>query len=348
MSVRIRLRGPSGARSITLPGTSTWQEVISSITTTTGVQDFALKYGYPPQDLIITDKTTTLSDLKANGTDLNGEQLTLVVRTEPAPAPASTQSAIPPAQTAPLSLTRKPPPSDQDPPTIPVPNLSGTLTLLVMPDDNSCLFRALGTAVLSSTLDSTAGPATELRSIVASTISDDTTGFYTKAVLDNKEPAQYARWIQRPDSWGGAIEIKILSEYFGVEVDCISVQDGRVDRFNAVDPTNTGDGVARRRVILVYSGIHYDVVALSVTGLPDAESRKVFEVVKIGEQDDQDEDGGVLDAARELCKVLRDRHYYTDTAAFAISCGTCGWTGNGEKAATRHAETTGHTDFGEA
>lgn len=87
-----------------------------------------------------------------------------------------------------------------------------------MPDDNSCLFRAFGTAVLPG--DDLSMP--ELRSIVASTIQSNPE-LYSKVVLE-QEPDDYCRWIQTSDAWGGAIEMGILAEAFDMEVVCIDVQ----------------------------------------------------------------------------------------------------------------------------
>ena len=99
------------------------------------------------------------------------------------------------------------------------------------------------------------------------------------------------------------------------------------------------------RCILVYSGIHYDVCAVSpFSGAPPDVDRKVFDVVKMG---DEEIDGGALNAAKELCKVLQGRHYFTDTHGFTVKCNTCGQNGTGEEWAVQHARNTGHTDFGE-
>lgn len=154
-----------------------------------------------------------------------------------------------------------------------------------------------------------------------------------------RPPNDYCAWIQREDSWGGGIELSILSNYFDLEICSINVQDLRVDRFNEGRPT---------RCILVYSGIHYDVVAVAPVGAAASPEfdRKVFEVASLGE--DGEEDGGALEAARELCRGLQARHYFTDTHGFDIKCNICGWSGKGEKGATAHAKATGHMDFGEA
>ena len=176
----------------------------------------------------------------------------------------------------------------------------------------------------------------ELRSIVAQTIQSNP-DLYSAAVLE-KNPDAYCAWIQREDSWGGGIELAILSQHFDVEVCSINVQDLRVDRFN--------EG-KRERVILVYSGIHYDVVAVSSAGGASVDfDRKVFEVLRLA--DGEENDGGALEAARELCRGLQKMHYFTDTQGFEIRCNVCGWTGKGEKGASEHATTTGHMDFGEA
>jgi ubiquitin thioesterase OTU1 len=88
-----------------------------------------------------------------------------------------------------------------------------------MPDDNSCLFRAFGTAVLP-TGDDLSMP--ELRSLVASAIQGEPE-VYTKVVLE-QTPDEYCRWIQTPDAWGGAIEMGILAKHFEIEICSIDVQ----------------------------------------------------------------------------------------------------------------------------
>jgi ubiquitin thioesterase OTU1 len=83
-----------------------------------------------------------------------------------------------------------------------------------MPDDNSCLFRAFGTAVLPG--DDLSMP--ELRSLVASAIQAE-----PELVLE-QNPDDYCRWIQTTDAWGGAIEMGILSKHFDIEICSIDVK----------------------------------------------------------------------------------------------------------------------------
>lgn len=198
-----------------------------------------------------------------------------------------------------------------------------------MPDDNSCLFRAFNTAFFGA-MDN----MTELRSIIAQSIQANPE-IYSAVVLD-QQPDDYCRWIQTEDAWGGAIELDILSKHFDVEISSIDVQTLRIDRFNEGKP---------ERCILVYSGIHYDSIALSPSDAPHQHAyappeydTKIFDA----------KDMVVLEGAVELCRVLQRRHYYTDTAAFTVRCNVCGEITRGEKGATEHAAATGHYDFGEA
>lgn len=339
---------------ISLDDDATWSDLKHEITAKSGVPDFDLKYGYPPQPFNTEsiDGAMKLSDLSVN---LNGEQVIVMPRNIQATLSSPMSGTQPPLQAGnllppqnltspvkhqpedfpdeqPLNLSRKQNPGnlESDPPEIPVPQLDGVLVLRVMPDDNSCMFRALSSAVLGSALDG----MTELRSVVAQTIQAKPE-FYTKGMLE-KEPSAYCRWIQREDSWGGGIELSILSEHFDIEISSINVQDGRVDTFNEGCPT---------RCILVYSGIHYDVCAVTpYAGADPGSDRKVFDVLRV---ESEEMDGGALQAAKDLCKVLRERHYFTDTFGFDIKCKQCGQQGKGQQWAVEHAKETGHGDFGE-
>lgn len=234
-------------------------------------------------------------------------------------------------QQPPLSLTRKPAKSlETDPPEVPVPDHGATLVLRIMPDDNSCMFRAFGSAFMGS-IDS----MTELRGLVAQTIQANPEK-YSAAVLD-QSPDEYCKWIQTEYSWGGGIELSILSQHFDVEISSIDVQSLRVDRFNEGRPS---------RCVLVYSGIHYDTIALSPSDPPHTHAYAPPEFdTKVFDTDDQ----VVLEKAVELCRRLKEeKHYYTDTAHFQIKCNICGGQFVGESEATQHAKETGHYAYGEA
>lgn len=355
MPLRIRIRGPSGQTTESFSDEATIQTLKDQITKSTSLKSFDVKYGYPPKALQLSqyEPTKLLSGLEIK---LNGEQLLVTKsdnpsvtssatstpqahggktqsqpnKSQPAPKQFAASSGPPstrrpleePAQ--PLSLTRKNKPDMSEPPEIFIPDVGGTLLLRIMPDDNSCLFRAISSAVMSD-LDA----VTELRSIVAETIQSDPITF-NKAVLDNKDPNTYCRWIRSQDSWGGQVELLILSTHFNVEICSIDVQTLRVDRYN--------EG-ADKRCFLVYSGIHYDTIALSLPGMSPEEDVKQFEAPIKDE---------LLPEAVELCRKLQEQHYFTDTSGFRLRCNDCGATLVGERGATEHAASTGHYNFGEA
>ncbi len=209
-----------------------------------------------------------------------------------------------------------------DPPEIVLPERGGTLVLRIMPDDNSCLFRAIANAIMPG-LDT----MNELRSVVAQTIQANP-DVYSTAVLDNKDPDDYCRWIQTEDAWGGQIELNIISNHFDIEICSIDVQGLRIDRYNEGRP---------KRCIVVYSGIHYDTIALSPFDSPPEFDNTMFSTA----------DDIMLSSALELCQMLKGKGYYTDTAAFKIRCKQCGAVCTGEMGATEHASKTGHYSFGE-
>lgn len=376
--MRLRVRGPAGQSVIVLDSDSTIGDLRKEITENTSIARPDIKLGYPPKPLLLDsyDDAVRLSDLH---TKLDGEQLIVsqnvglsvkankglekpeapetqtgktilsqYIQSSTKPTvnirqssfsfadvgvapPSSRQNLAPKPQKpqAPLSLTRKPSAMATEPPEIPLPTHNSTLTLRIMPDDNSCLFRAFGSAFFGA-MDN----MQELRSVIAQTIQSQPDKY--PAVVLEKNPDDYCRWIQTENSWGGFIELDILSKYFNIEICSIDVQTLRIDRFNEGTP---------QRCILVYSGIHYDVIARSPSDPPFQSSYAPpeFDVKIFGSDEDV-----VLEAAVELCKVLQGRHYFTDTASFEINCNVCGHLCVGEKGATEHAKATGHYDFGEA
>lgn len=195
-----------------------------------------------------------------------------------------------------------------------------------MEDDNSCLFRAVGYTILKN-LDS----MFSLRDVVREAILNDEET-YSDAILD-KPRSVYMSWIMQESSWGGAIELEILAKNFGITICSLDVANVRTDMFNPGQD---------RFVCVIYSGIHYDAVALCAdqfeSGRPE-DDETIFEGDMKGML--------VLESLRELGTLLKQQRYYTDTAKFTLKCNTCGASLSGEKEATKHAMATGHTDFGE-
>jgi ubiquitin thioesterase OTU1 len=70
---------------------------------------------------------------------------------------------------------------------------------------------------------------------------------YNEAIL-GMQPEKYAQTINKPSTWGGAIELSVLAQEFNVEICSIDVETGRMDQFEP-----EGGGFAGRCFVL-YSG----------------------------------------------------------------------------------------------
>ncbi|PWY97936.1 OTU-domain-containing protein [Testicularia cyperi] len=227
----------------------------------------------------------------------------------------------------------------------------GYLTLQVVPDDNSCLFNSVG-YLFEHRLGEDVCQA--LRGVVADVIRNDPFN-YPDVVLGAPRETYIAK-IVSPKTWGGAIELSILSLHLGIEIVALDVAAGTTHRFGE-------DRGFDSRGIVVYSGIHYDAVALRSFPTPSpspspspsdqalrgetttADVTTIFpSLANFGIPDNQDP---ILQAASQLVTLLKNAHYYTDTATFSLKCITCGTKLTGEKQARLHAQSTGHADFGE-
>lgn len=106
-------------------------------------------------------------------------------------------------------------------------------------------------------------------------------------------------------------------------------------------------GEAKRdRCILVYSGIHYDRVAFSLSEYPHSAPSLPPEMDRTIWPTDDDE---VLNQTQELVRKLNEAHYYTDTEGLILRCDVpgCDWIGSGQLEGRKHAERTGHVDMSE-
>ena len=129
---------------------------------------------------------------------------------------------------------------------------------------------------------------------------------------------------------GRRAELSIFATHYQTEIASVEVASGRIDHFGQ------GSGYANR-CVLVYSGIHYDSCLLSPT--PKLDNPEFCETVFAVR------DEAILQATALLAAKLKSQHYYTDTATFDLRCGVCSQGLRGEKEATAHARSTGHTDF---
>lgn len=128
----------------------------------------------------------------------------------------------------------------------------GILMKHIVPADNSCLFSSVF-FVLNGKVDDTGTSAPFLRQVIAETVANDPEKF-CEAIL-GKPNADYCKWIQDDKSWGGAIEVAILSEYYGIEIAVVDTINAIINRFGE-------DQNFAHRAFLLFDGIHYDPLYL--------------------------------------------------------------------------------------
>ncbi|TPX47125.1 hypothetical protein SeMB42_g02178 [Synchytrium endobioticum] len=313
--MRLRLRGrdiPNGTMvGAALTGTARVCELKAEIEKVAQVPPELqiLKAGFPLRR-IDTAETATLADVGI----ADGDQITLEIH-KPGPDTLAVLGVPVPGTPAQVA---------QGTDAVQLPQ--GMLVIRPMPDDNSCLFRAL-----SYVLHRTTSHAPALRRLVADSIRNDP-DTYTDAVL-GRPLAAYVAWIEQRDAWGGAIELAAISAHYRVEIACIDVQTGRPLRF--------GEDACDTRVIVLFNGIHYDALALvspaDRDAAPHEETR--FPVVP--------GDDSMLQGAVALAAIRRGKREFTDLERFTLKCRVCSMPLKGEKAAVKHAKDTSHAEFDE-
>lgn len=128
---------------------------------------------------------------------------------------------------------------------------AGVLLKQVVPADNSCLFTSIGYALNGAV--NTDGGGSMMREIIAEHVAADPESF-SEAML-GRPNHEYCAWIKRDDSWGGAIEVSILSSFYGLEIDVVDITNAIINRFG--EDKNYG-----QRIFLLFDGIHYDPLYL--------------------------------------------------------------------------------------
>ena len=180
----------------------------------------------------------------------------------------------------------------------------GIMTRQVVPADNSCLFTSVNFAVNNGKLDLKSAPS--MRELISSIVSGDIIK-YNEAFL-GRANKDYCEWIMNENSWGGAIEIAILSEHYKLEIDVVDTQTVRIDKFGEDKHYNT-------RILLLYDGVHYDPLMME-----PFDSSESIKTVFVANSDSGDV---VLSQALELAAEAKSSRQFTDTANFTLRCLIC-------------------------
>ena len=185
-----------------------------------------------------------------------------------------------------------------------------------IPADNSCLFNAINFAI-NQNINS---PEVIREIIIAEIMSNPEE--YNSAIL-GKNPEDYCKWISNKETWGGGIEISILSKFFQVQIAVADIQFITIEYFGNYD----------KCIYLLYNNIHYDVFYKEengkITGIFNSNDAKVKQEIM------------------DICMQLQNREIYVDTKNFSLKCMQCGFLMKGQNEAVDHSKKTGHINFSE-
>ncbi|XP_046683946.1 ubiquitin thioesterase OTU1 [Homalodisca vitripennis] len=264
--------------------------------------------GFPPKPLDLSEDEKTLGEINIHSGD------TLIIEEKPV-SPAS-QSLCTESASALADEMRRHTSVDLDVP--------GVLLKKVVPADNSCLFTSLG-FTLRGQVDISVGAY--MRQVIAGELASDPDK-YNEAFL-GRPNAEYCNWIKKPESWGGAIELAILSKFYGLEIAVVDTINAIINRFGE-------DQSYSHRVFLIFDGIHYDPLYLE-----PLESTGTIQTIF------PTSDEKILHEAETLAREAQSSRQFTDVDKFSLKCNECGIYLVGQTEALKHAKETGHSSFGE-
>ncbi|CAH4035617.1 ubiquitin thioesterase OTU1 [Pieris brassicae] len=308
-SLAIRVKSKNGQQLLKdLTSESTVGELKMYLSSVTNVscERISVLLGYPPKPLDISNDEKKLSEIGLK----SGE--TLIIE----------EKSVPATETSTQAINKKPVENGIAPHEPNDPCRPGILMKKVVPSDNSCLFTSIG-FVLNGNVDTTVH--TLMRQIIGMEVAGDQET-YNEAML-GKPNAEYCAWIQQPSSWGGAIEVAILSRFYGIEMAVVDTLNAIINRFG--EDKNYG-----QRVFLLFDGVHYDPLYLEQS---DGGIQTVFPA----------EDMDIYKEAEQLAKEAKSSRQFTDLNKFTLKCMICQKLLTGQVEAQKHAKETMHTNFGE-
>ncbi|XP_044726660.1 ubiquitin thioesterase OTU1 [Chrysoperla carnea] len=286
-----------------LTSKSTVADLKTALVTATNINKNYLNilYGFPPKPLSLSSNDCTLEQcgIVSGETLIVEEKITNII-------PNKVSENLPRPHILESTMTRP-----------------GILIKQVVPADNSCLFTSIG-FVLNGKVDTNVGSF--MREIIANVVQNDTDN-YSEAIL-GKPPSEYCKWIKKSESWGGAIELAVLSEFYGIEMAVVDTLNAIINRFGE-------DKNFSHRVFLMFDGIHYDPLFLEP--FDGGEIQTLFLT----------SDESILKQAETLAMEAKSSRQFTDVDKFTLKCLVCGQFFKGQLQARSHAQESGHMNFGE-
>ncbi len=190
--------------------------------------------------------------------------------------------------------------------------------------DNSCLFSSIGYLLDNDQFSETT--KLQYRQILATYIQDN----IFEAGLFEISKEDYVQNIVNPSTWGGAIELKIFSDIYQIEIASIDVMTNRVDIFGQ-------DKNYKNRIYVLYNGVHYDPLVFA-SGDDTTEDLRVFDA----------NDNETLILFQNYVKIFKDAGDFVDLANMnKFECMQCTTLFENQEEAFEHAQNYEHWNFKE-
>lgn len=190
--------------------------------------------------------------------------------------------------------------------------------------DNSCLFSSV--AYLVDRANFNENSKIIYRLMISDYLNDNN---INDDILGMKKE-EYIQKISQPDTWGGAIELRIFSDIFKIQIASIDVQSGRVDIFGEIEDHD-------RRIYLMYNGVHYDPLVMNLDDSCSAET----DMTIFSPYDDEK-----MLMFKDYIESIKAKGDFVDLSNINnIRCNICTEEFFDEEKALTHGQQFGHWDF---
>jgi len=116
--------------------------------------------------------------------------------------------------------------------------------------DNSCLFSSIAYLLDKDNFDENS--SFKFRQIIINHLYSSN---FDLSLLD-KSKDEYIHFIDNPNNWGGALEIKMFSDIFKIQINCFDIRNNKFYFYGENQNFN-------QMIFLLYNGFHYDPIVLN-------------------------------------------------------------------------------------
>ncbi|ULY68574.1 putative ubiquitin thioesterase OTU1-like protein [Chlorella virus XW01] len=188
--------------------------------------------------------------------------------------------------------------------------------------DNSCLFSSIGYLLDKNEFDT--NTKYRYRQLLVQFLENYPN---IEDILDCPKD-EYINKIINPNCWGGAIELKLFSEMFQVEIASIDTQSNRIDIFGQ-------ENNYTNRIFIIYNGIHYDPLVMATTK-NQKDDITIFDV----------DDDNITISFQEFCKTFKKNGDFVDLSTInTLKCLECEMVFENQDDATEHGINYNHWSF---